>query len=113
MEDLVYAPISKSFIRKLVLQKQSWKEVTNLHQSFVDKLFGKNKMGFLVPKLQLVSMLPNTGESSLDLRARLRHTIEKIYHSVNSVLFLDPIANSVTCLDSKSPSRKKSSLDYV
>ena len=55
--------------------------MTNLHQSFVDKLFGKNKMGLLVPKLQLVSMLPNTGESSLDLRARLRHTIEKIYHS--------------------------------
>ena len=26
--------------------------MTNLHQSFVDKLFGKNKMGLLVPKLQ-------------------------------------------------------------
>ena len=43
----------------------------------LDKLFAKNKLNFAVPKLQLVCALPYTGKSSLDLRARLRHTIEK------------------------------------
>ena len=44
---------------------------------FSDKLFVKNKVSLTVPKLQLVCVLPYTGKSSLDLRARLRRTIEK------------------------------------
>ena len=44
---------------------------------FLDKLFVKNKVSLTVPKLQLVCVLPYTGKSSLDLRARLRCTIEK------------------------------------
>ena len=44
---------------------------------FLDKLFVKNKVSLTVPKLQLVCVLPYTFKSSLDLRARLRLTIEK------------------------------------
>ena len=44
---------------------------------FLDKLFVKNKVSLTVPKLQLVCVLPYTGKSSLDLRARLRCMIEK------------------------------------
>ena len=44
---------------------------------FLDKLFVKNKVSLTVPKLQLVCVMPYTGKSSLDLRARLRRTIEK------------------------------------
>ena len=45
---------------------------------FLDKLFVKNKVSMTAPKLQLVCVLPYTGKCSLDLRARLRLTIEKI-----------------------------------
>ena len=44
---------------------------------FLDKFFVKNEVSLTVPKLQLVCVLPYTGKSSLDLRARLRRTIEK------------------------------------
>ena len=46
-------------------------------KQFLDKLFVKNKVSLTVPKLQLVCVLPYTGKSSLDLRARLRRMIEK------------------------------------
>ena len=79
---------------------------------FLYKLFDKNKVSLIVPKLQLLCLLPYTGKSSLDLRARFRYMIEKnMYHSVTLMLFLDPLADLVTCLDSKIPSRKKSSLE--
>ena len=45
---------------------------------FLDKLFVKNKVSMTAPKLQLACVLPYTGKCSLDLRARLRLTIEKI-----------------------------------
>ena len=48
-----------------------------MHQTFLDKLFVKNKVSLTVPKLQLVWVLSYTGKSSLDLRARLRRTNKK------------------------------------
>ena len=44
---------------------------------FLDKLFVKNKVSLTVPNLQLVCVLPYAGESSLDLRACLRRTVEE------------------------------------
>ena len=44
---------------------------------FLDKLFAKNEVSLTVPKLQLLCVLPYTGKSSLDFRARLRRTIEE------------------------------------
>ena len=46
-------------------------------KKILDKLFVKNKVSLRVPRLQLVCMFPHTGKSSLDLRTRLRLTIEK------------------------------------
>ena len=52
-----------------------------------------------LPELQLVCVLPYTGKYSFDLRARLRNTIKKNIYSVSLMLFLDPLADLVTCLD--------------
>ena len=46
-------------------------------KNVLDKLFVKNKVSLTVPKLRSVCVLPYTGKSSLDLRTRLRRTIEK------------------------------------
>ena len=46
-------------------------------KKILDKLFVKNKVILTVPKLQLVCLLPYTGKSSFDSKARLRCTIEK------------------------------------
>ena len=78
-------------------------------KNFIDSCI-KNKVSLTVPKLKLVCVLAYTGKYSLDLRARLRRTIEiKIYYSLSLMLLLDPLADLVTCLDSKI-SLKKSSL---
>ena len=47
-----------------------------MHQNFL-KLFVKNKVSLTVSKLQLNCMLPQGGESSLNLTAGLRRTIGK------------------------------------
>ena len=44
---------------------------------FLDKLFVKNKVSLTVPKLQLVCVLPYTGKSALNLRARLIRATKK------------------------------------
>ena len=122
MEDLVYTPVWKSFIRKLVLCS-SLKTVfksngypKNFFDSwikhFLDKLFVKNKESLTVPKLQLVYVLLYTGKFHLDLRAHVWDArFRKLYHSVNSMLLLDTLADLVTCLDSKILSWKKLSLE--
>ena len=46
-------------------------------KKFLDKLFVKIKVSLTVPKLQIKWVLSYTSKSSLDLRARLRRTIEK------------------------------------
>ena len=46
-------------------------------KNVLDKLFVKNKVSLTVPKLRSVCVLPYTGKSPLDLRTRLRRTIEK------------------------------------
>ena len=48
-----------------------------MHQIFLDRLFVKKKVSLTVPKVQLVCVWSYTGKSLLDLRARLRRTIEK------------------------------------
>ena len=45
-------------------------------EHFLDKSFVKRKESLTVPKVQLVRVLPYPGKSTLDLRARLRCTIE-------------------------------------
>ena len=47
-----------------------------MHQKLLEKLFSKNKVSLTAPKQQLVCMLPYTGKSLLELKARLRGTVE-------------------------------------
>ena len=47
-----------------------------MHQKLLEKLFSKIKVSLTAPKQQLVCMLPYTGKSLLELKARLRDTVE-------------------------------------
>ena len=47
-----------------------------MHRKLLEKLFSKNKVSLTAPKPQLVCMLPYTGKSLLELKARLRGTVE-------------------------------------
>ena len=47
-----------------------------MHQKLLEKLFSKNQVSLTAPKQQLVCMLPYTGKSLLELKARLRGTVE-------------------------------------
>ena len=46
-------------------------------KKFVNKLFIKKDLTFIVPKKESTFVLPYLGKLSLDLRARLRRTIER------------------------------------
>ena len=45
-------------------------------KKFLNKLFIKQDLNFIVPKRELTFVLPYFGKLSLDLRTRLRRTIE-------------------------------------
>ena len=86
-------------------------------KNFIDLLIHqKKKLNYLskikslkVRMLQLVFALPYAGKSFLDLRSRLTRTTEENITSLSLMLFQDPPANLVTCLDSRILSRKKCS----
>ena len=63
-------------------------------------------MSLTVPKLQLVCVLPYIGKSSVNWRTRLRRAIEKNIPFCKLNVVLDPLADLVTCLDSKIPLEK-------
>ena len=46
-------------------------------KKFLNKLFLKKELNFMVPKKELIFVLPYLGKLSLDLRTRLRRTIER------------------------------------
>ena len=47
-----------------------------MHQKLLENLFPKNKVSLTAPQPQLACMLPYTGKSLLELKARLRGTVE-------------------------------------
>ena len=57
--------------------------VNHCIKKFLNKLFIQRDLNFIVPKMGLICVLPYLGKTSLDLRTRLRRTIEGIYHIVN------------------------------
>ena len=83
-------------------------EVSTLKLVFKSSGYPKNKLRLTVPKLQLVCVLPYTGKYSLDLRARLKRTIEVIWSASNRLyhfklfkgclpqIFLGPFLNTLT-----------------
>ena len=46
-------------------------------KKFYNKLFAQRNLNFMVPKMELICVLPYLGKASLDLRKRLRRTIER------------------------------------
>ena len=46
-------------------------------KKFLNKLFVQRGLNFMVPKRELICVLPYLGKASLDLRTRLRRTIER------------------------------------
>ena len=46
-------------------------------KKFLNKLFVQSGLNSMVPKRQLICVLPYLGKASLDLRTRLRRTIER------------------------------------
>ena len=77
--DLVYAPIWKNFITKLIIGSQTSKNnsIQETVSTCASKKCAQDKVILAVPKLQLVCMLPYRGKSSFDLRTCLRCTIEE------------------------------------
>ena len=48
-----------------------------LSKQFLNKLFVQRDLNFTVPKRELICVLPYLGKASLDLRTKLRRTIER------------------------------------
>ena len=48
-----------------------------MYQTFLNKLFVQRDLNFTVPKRELICVLPYLGKASLDLRTKLRRTIER------------------------------------
>ena len=46
-------------------------------KKFLNKLFVQRGLNFIVPKRELICVLPYLGKASLDLKTRLRRTVEK------------------------------------
>ena len=51
--------------------------VNHCIKKFLNKLFIQRDLNFTVPKRELICVFLNLGEASLDLRTKLRQTIER------------------------------------
>ena len=51
--------------------------VNHCIKKFLNKLFVQRDLNFTVPKRELICVLPYLGETSFDLRTKLRRTIER------------------------------------
>ena len=64
---------------KSILKHNSYPHnlVNHCIKKFLNKLFAQRGLNFMVPKRELICVLPYLGKASLDLRTRLRRTIER------------------------------------
>ena len=64
---------------KSILKHNSYPHnlVNHYMKKFLNKLFVQRGLNFMVPKKELICVLPYLGKASLDLRTRLRRTIER------------------------------------
>ena len=64
---------------KSILKQNSFPHylVNHFIKKFLNKLFVQGDLNFTVPKRELICILPYLGKTSLDLRTRLRRTIER------------------------------------
>ena len=77
-----YAPIIRTFIGEIETLKSILKHTSYPHnlvnhciKKFLNKLFVQRGLNFMVPKRELICILPYLGKASLDLRTGLRQTI--------------------------------------
>ena len=77
-------PNYESFHREIETLKSITKRNTHPHnlvnhciKTFLNKLFIQRDLNFTVPKRELICILPYLGKVSLDLRTKLRRTIER------------------------------------
>ena len=84
--------------------------VNHCIKKFLEKLFAQRGLNFMVPKRDLICVLPYLGKASLDLRTRRRSTIERnlpfcklklIFRSkcrLNTLFrFKDPLGKKIHC----------------
>ena len=64
---------------KSILKHNSYPHILGNHciKKFFNKLFVQRGLNFMVPKRELICVLPYLGKASLDLRTRLRRTTER------------------------------------
>ena len=64
---------------KSILKHNSYPHnlVNHCIKKFLNKLFVQRDLNLMVPQRELVCVLPYLGKASLDLRTRLRQTIER------------------------------------
>ena len=64
---------------KSILKRNSYPHnlVNHCIKKFLNKLFVQRDLNFTVPKRELICVLPYLGKASLDLRTKLRRTIER------------------------------------
>ena len=64
---------------KPILKRNSYPHnlVNHCIKKFLNKLFVQRNLNFTVPKRELICVLPYLGKASLDLRTKLRRTIER------------------------------------
>ena len=64
---------------KSILKRNSYPHnlVNHCIKKFLNKLFVQRDLNFTIPKRELICVLPYLGKASLDLRTKLRRTIER------------------------------------
>ena len=64
---------------KSILKHNSYPHnfVNHCIKKFLNKLFVQRGLNFMIPKRELICVLPYLGKASIDLRTRLRRTIER------------------------------------
>ena len=64
---------------KSILKRNSYPHnlVNHCIKRFLNKLFVQSDLNFTVPKRELICVLPDLGKASLDLRTKLKQTIER------------------------------------
>ena len=80
-------------------------------KKFLNKLFIKKRLNFMVPKRELTVVLPNLGRLSFDLRTRLRRTIERDLPYCKLKKIFRSKGNFTYCFDLRIHLRKKSDLE--
>ena len=98
---------------KSILKHNSYAHnlVNHCIKKFLNKLFAQRDLNFTVPKRELICVLPYLGKASLDLKTKLRRTIERNLPFCKLNNFLDLSVDLTLYFISKIHLRKNSALE--